>query len=148
MREEEPKKEVQEEKKTIKEEPEKLNTNMDELNTMKSTSSSQSKMYKLEDIESGKLFACISYLSILALIPYFSESTNPYLKFHAKQGINLLVFEIIIAAGSIFFSLGILTAVFTLAEFILFALSVVGFINALTGNARELPIVKQIAIIK
>ena len=35
----------------------------------------------------------IAYFSLLALIPYFCEKKNKFVVYHAKQGMNLLIFE-------------------------------------------------------
>ena len=37
----------------------------------------------------------LSYLGILALIPFMTEKDDEFVQFHAKQGLNLFIFEII-----------------------------------------------------
>lgn len=50
------------------------------------------KEYTKKDIENGKGMAVLSY--ILPFIPYFVEKNNKYVKYHATQGMNLLIVAI------------------------------------------------------
>jgi len=56
--------------------------------------------YSKEEIENGKLMALLSYIGILALIPYFAEKENKYVRFHAIQGLNLLIINLVVSAAS------------------------------------------------
>ena len=108
-----------------------------------------------KDIESGKIMAILSYLGILVLIPYFAEKNNKYVAYHAKQGLNLFIIEIIASfAFSIFgvifglllfFIVGILGAAISLASL---ALTIIGIVNVCNGKARELPVINKFKIIK
>ena len=108
-----------------------------------------------KDIESGKVMAILSYLGILVLIPYFAEKNNKYVAYHAKQGLNLFIIEIIASfAFSIFtaifglllfFVVGILGAALSLASL---ALTIIGIVNVCNGKARELPVINKFKIIK
>ncbi|MDR1196928.1 MAG: DUF4870 domain-containing protein [Candidatus Nomurabacteria bacterium] len=66
--------------------------------------------FEKKDVEAGKGMAILSYIGILALIPYFAEKKNKYVRFHAVQGINLLLIEV--ALGIIY---GIISAIVTAA---------------------------------
>ena len=46
-----------------------------------------------EDINNGKGLALICY--IIAIIPFFAEKDNDFVKYHAKQGMNLFVVDAI-----------------------------------------------------
>ena len=92
----------------------------------------------------------LSYLSVLALIPYFTEKNNPYVKFHAKQGMNIFIYEAILSALD-----GFLTPFTGLFGFVAYLglvafaiLSIIGLVFALTGEAKEVPFLSKIAIIK
>lgn len=52
----------------------------------------ESKSFNKKDAESGKAMAILSY--IIPPIPYFIEKENNYVRFHALQGMNLLVIAI------------------------------------------------------
>ena len=56
------------------------------------------------EVDSGKVMAILSYFGILVLIPYFSEKNNSFVVFHAKQGLNLFILEIIVAFATSFIS--------------------------------------------
>ena len=102
------------------------------------------------EVESGKVMAVLSYIGILVLIPYFSEKNNSFVVFHAKQGLNLLILEIIaiVAAsilGRILYMYYILTSVVEIAAFVL---SIIGIVYAVQGEKKEIPVVSQIKIVK
>lgn len=113
-----------------------------------------SELFEKKDIEAGKTMGILSYIGFLVLIPYFAEKNNKYVIYHAKQGLNLFVCEIICA-----FAIGIISSVLwrlwfitslidTLFGIAAFTLSVLGIINVCNGKAKELPIVNKIKIIK
>lgn len=52
----------------------------------------ESQSFNKKDAESGKAMAILSY--IIPPIPYFVEKNNKYVRFHAIQGMNLLVIAI------------------------------------------------------
>ena len=120
--------------------------------------------YSKEEIENGKLMALLSYIGILALIPYFAEKENKYVRFHAIQGLNLLIINLVVSAAS--FVVAIVATVLFIIPVIgwilgfllylviglvpvgLFVISILGIVYSLQGNAKELPIVNQIKFIK
>ena len=75
-----------------------------------------SKSFNKKDIDSGKGMAILSYIGILALIPFLAEKKNKFVIYHAKQGMNLFICEII---GSVAINLGIkISAVYIVIGFI------------------------------
>ncbi len=82
----------------------------------------------------------LSYLGILVLIPLFVSRKDAFVKFHAKQGLVLLIIEAIawILIGSFWGPLWIL---FRLIKLGVFILSIIGIINVLNKKEKELPIV-------
>ncbi|MHB1314144.1 MAG: zinc-ribbon domain-containing protein [Christensenellales bacterium] len=110
------------------------------------------------DIEQNKGMAILSYIGFLALVPYFAATNSPFARYHAVQGLNLMIFEI--AYGIVF---GILCAIFYAISFyaglvisyILLIgwaafgiLSIIGIINAANGKMKALPIIDKFQIIK
>lgn len=121
--------------------------------------------YAPEDIQATKGLAWLSYLGIFFLIPMLSNKDSGYTKFHVNQGIVLLIVEIVygvvaailnaIAGALIFVSVGlaaILAIVFNLIiaaiGVALFVFAIMGIVNAAQGNAKELPIIGKIRILK
>ena len=48
-------------------------------------------IYDKNDIKSNTLLAILSYLGLLAFIPYFAPNESKFVKYHATQGMNLLI---------------------------------------------------------
>jgi uncharacterized membrane protein len=89
-----------------------------------------------------KNIAAISY--IFFIIGYFTvEKDSPFVKFHMKQSLTLLVFTVAISIIGIIPLLGWLIAFFgSILSLILF---VIGIINALSGEEKELPLIGKYA---
>jgi len=92
-------------------------------------------------ITEGKIFAILSYLSILCIIPLILKKDNPFALQHGKQGLVLFVGEVAvfimhIVLGQWFLKLGI---------FVLGVLSFVGIIAVLKGQYVKLPVISEIA---
>lgn len=113
-----------------------------------------SKDYTEKEKSEGIFFGILSYLSVLCLIPYFLENKNNFVKFHAKQGLNLFLLEIIVGFSSsvlvvLLLFLGFaVVLVRNIIECIFFVVSIIGIIDVIQGKARELPIVNKIKIVK
>ena len=92
----------------------------------------------------------LSYLGILALIPYLVKDQTPFVRAHAVRGINLLLLEVIAWVAVGVFSWvpvlgGILSTVVGLASF---ALSLIGIINVANKDNKDLPFIGSIRLIK
>lgn len=117
------------------------------MNDVKDDSASFDK----KDIEAGKGMGILSYLGFLCLIPYFTEKENKFVIYHAKQGLNLFICEVIVAlaislVSTILWRIGSLLG--DILGIVAFAFSVLGIINVLNGKAKELPLINKIKIIK
>lgn len=109
--------------------------------------------FDLADIENNKIMAVFSYISILVLIPILAAKDSKYARFHANQGLVLLLASLVIG-----FVTGILSAVpfvgwiFALAsgliDLLILVLMIIGIFNAATGKAKELPLIGNITILK
>ena len=108
------------------------------------------------DTETDKAAAILAYLGFLALISYYAmKPQTEFGKFHAKQGLNLFILEVIVdVAGSMIIvilnSVGIkfIGSALSLIINLIWILSLVGLIYAAQGKMEELPIIKNIKIIK
>lgn len=111
-----------------------------------------SNSFSKEEIESGNLMGIISYLSFLALIPFFCENKNKYVMYHTKQGLNLFVVYIIGSLGISIFTFLMPTLITNLLTYafniFIIILSTIGIINVCNGKAKELPIINKLKIIK
>lgn len=92
------------------------------------------------DISDEKLMAALSYVGVLVLIPLFTRKRNPYVYFHAKQGLVIMIGEVVaLIAGQWIAVVG--SVVFVL----LLIASVVGLIQALQGRRFRIPGIAEIA---
>lgn len=116
-------------------------------------------VYPAEEIEQSKVVSALAYLGILFFLPLVVTPVTRYGKFHANQGLLLLLTSV---AGGIV--IAILRAIFVAISWRMFFLSsllyslfylgiavlaVLGIVNALNGKAKPLPLIGNlITIIK
>lgn len=98
-------------------------------------------MDKEKEILDGKVFAILSYLSILCIIPLVLKKENNFVLSHGKQGLvifvgEVAVFVVHIVLGQWFLSSG---------SFVFGAISLWGIIEVLRGRYVKLPIISDIA---
>lgn len=90
------------------------------------------------------MLAMLSYLSMLVVVPLISGQKDKFVRYHAKQGFVLLVFEFITVVVAVIIPfLGAFVA--TLAWFIWLILSLVGLWNVLRHKQAPLPIIGKYA---
>jgi uncharacterized membrane protein len=94
-----------------------------------------------QQVNEGKIFAMLAYLSLLCIIPLVLKKENPFVLKHGKQGLILFlgevaVFIVHIVLGQWVLKLGVVA---------FGVLSFLGIIAALRGREVELPIVSQMA---
>ena len=97
-----------------------------------------------EDAKANKLMAILAYLGILVLIPLFAAKESKFARFHTNQGLILLIISVVI------YFIGRISALSTLAWLLnaaVFILAVIGIINAVKGETKELPLVGKYRII-
>ncbi|MBF0453950.1 MAG: hypothetical protein HQL72_03915 [Magnetococcales bacterium] len=88
-----------------------------------------------------QIMAAMSYLGILALVPLIINRRDPYVAFHARQGVVLWIWEVLAV-----FSLALPVVgrvFFQTSSLICFILSVAGLISVLLGRAWKFPLVGQ-----
>ena len=93
------------------------------------------------DTQKNTLMAVLAYLGILVVIPFLMTKDDPFVKFHIKQGLVLLVLEAALwVLGSMSWSFMIFIPLVNLA---IFVLAIIGIVNAVQGKEKELPLVGQ-----
>lgn len=103
-----------------------------------------SAMYDTQDIQDNKVWAALSYVGILFILPLLiNNGQSRYAKYHANQGFILFLTGIVCGIASAILGLipvigGILSALLSLA---LLALMIIGIINAVNGKAKQLPLI-------
>ncbi len=89
--------------------------------------------------QKNTLMAVLSYLGPLVIVSFIVANKDPFVKFHIKQGLVLLVIEIATSVlWSFMWQLWMILQLINLATFIF---SILGIINAVQGNEKELPLV-------
>ena len=125
-----------------------------------------------KEVEAGKGMAVLAY--IIALIPYFAEKKNKYVRFHAVQGMNILIIAVgysIIASIISSIITGALTGgclnywyastgtcnpglagtisfILWIPSMLIGIINIMGLVYAATGKAKEVPILGKVRIIK
>ena len=94
-----------------------------------------------QQILEGKVFAILSYLSILCIIPLALKKDNPFVLKHGKQGLILFLGEVAVFILHIILGQWILR----LGMFVFGVLSFIGLIAVLQGRDVELPVVSNLA---
>ena len=86
----------------------------------------------------------LAYLGILIIIPFLMAKDDPFVKFHIKQGLLLVIGEIAIAllTGMLFYSLWQLVQ---LAHLALIVFSIIGIVNVVNHQQKELPLIGSLA---
>ncbi len=101
------------------------------------------------DEEEHKIHAVVAYLGILVLIPIFAAPGSEFAKFHANQGLVLFLTSIISTVVFGFLpNWFIFKGLHSLISIGVFALMIVGIINAVNGERKELPVIGSIKILK
>lgn len=98
------------------------------------------------DLEQVKIMAALAYFGILFFLPLVTHPNSSFGKFHANQGLLLLLFNIIASTVLTITIVGVILLpflyIFTLV------LLVMGFINALNLKKKRLPVIGGFDIIK
>lgn len=116
-------------------------------------------VFNSEDVQNNKVMGILAYFVILFLIPLLAAKDSQYARFHTNQGIVLFIFDIVMWIISLvvnfvitFASLGILSFVGTIISNLLgllcLALTIVGIVNACSGEPKKLPIIGGITLYK
>ncbi|HVT81547.1 MAG TPA: zinc ribbon domain-containing protein [Phycisphaerae bacterium] len=113
------------------------------------------------DVEKNKVFALLSYIGILWLVPLLAAKDSPFAKYHANQGILLSIVAIGggIALGIVFFIIahipilnicgGCVGCVVQLGFFVaVLAFAIIGILNAVNGKMKPLPLFPAVTLVK
>ena len=95
---------------------------------------------RTDDVLEGKMYALLSYLSILCIIPLILKKSNPFVLSHGKQGLVLFVAEVGVFMLSI-----VIPWAYPVLMFVLMVFSFWGIIAVLRGQTLRLPAVASIA---
>ncbi|HZJ82808.1 MAG TPA: hypothetical protein VFD57_03260 [Clostridia bacterium] len=119
---------------------------MSDLNTApNNTGNHEIPIFDQEDIEKNKTMAGLAYL--IFFLPLISCPDSKFAKFHANQGLLLLLFGI---GGSVV--LGMIPIIgWLLLPFypiVILVFGIIGLMNGFGGKAKGLPLIGKISILK
>ena len=119
---------------------------MEETTNNQNQNSEQQKMHNdpVKDFTAGgtnnnTIMGILSYLGPLVLIPYLTNKTDEFVKFHTKQGLVLFGIEIVVwLLGSMMYGMMMIGSILNLITLIL---TIIGIVNVVQGHKKELPVV-------
>ena len=94
-----------------------------------------------KEILEGKIFAVLSYLSILCIIPLVLKKDNNFVLSHGRQGLVIFVGEVTVFVAHVVLGQWILS----LGSFIFGVISLWGIVEVLRGHYVKLPFISDIA---
>lgn len=98
------------------------------------------------DIEKNKGMAVLGYIGILCLIPLLAAKESKFAQFHAKQGLALFLFEIVV--GILYAIPGVNVVMFFIGWILyvlILILAIMGIVNALQGKYWKMPVLGGLA---
>jgi len=121
-----------------------------------------------KDAQDNKVMGILSYLGFLVLIPYFTKKDSPFAMFHAKQGMTLFILDVAVIILNALLGLIKITStdyywgvpvevkrtpwfislITTLLGIGIGVLAIIGIINAIKGQKKELPLIGKLNFIK
>lgn len=96
------------------------------------------------DINSNKVMSVFAYLGIFVLIPLIAAKESKFARFHANQGLILLLCWIV---SFVIGKIPGLAFVAWILNIILLVLAIIGIINVVKGETKQLPIIGKYKII-
>lgn len=104
-----------------------------------------------QDIQNNRVMAVLAYIGWLILIPLFARRNSPFVRFHCNQGLVLAIawLAIVILRSIIVNTLDLqIGFIFSLLSLAVVVFSIIGIVNAIQGQAKELPLIGSIRILK
>jgi len=105
--------------------------------------SSSAKATEDKATKQTNIMALISYIGPLCLIPLLMQEKDEFVRFHMRQGVVLFISEV--AASIILGIIPILWAIGWMINIIWLVLSIVGIMNVLKNEKKQLPIIGKYA---
>ena len=103
-----------------------------------------------DDAEKNKVNAILAYLGILVLVPILTAKESPFAKFHANQGLSLVILDVAVwfVQMVLIFSMPLLFMVFWLVWLGVLVLHIIGIVNAANGEMKPLPLIGGLKLLK
>ncbi len=89
------------------------------------------------------IMGILAYLGILIIIPFIVSPKDPFVKFHLKQGLLLVIIEAIL--WILFPMFGSFYMIRRILDLAVLVLVIMGIINVVQGKEKELPLIGHLA---
>ncbi|MFA6637070.1 MAG: DUF4870 domain-containing protein [Candidatus Omnitrophota bacterium] len=90
-------------------------------------------------VTKDNISAILAYLWVLCLIPVLMKKDDPFVKFHARQGLMLFIIEVALGIIGIVPFLGVIIS--QIGGLVCLVVSVLAIIQVLKGNQWKIPYV-------
>ena len=97
----------------------------------------------MENQNNNKLMAILAYIGPLVIVSYLVAKDDPFVKFHIKQGLVLLVIHVIVWV--LMMNMYGFWSIIRLVNLATLILAIIGIINVTKNEEKELPIVGSLA---
>ncbi|MCA9364745.1 MAG: hypothetical protein KC736_02530 [Candidatus Moranbacteria bacterium] len=104
-----------------------------------SDGASSAPAFDSKDVEENKVIAALSYLGLLVLVPLLAKRDSPFVQFHARQGLVLLI----VFMGSMFVVW--VPVIGQLLWLALVVVNVIALVKTLMGQSWKLPFIGDLA---
>lgn len=104
-----------------------------------------------QDISDNKVFAMLPYLLsfIGVIIALLAAQASPYTMFHVRQGLKLLVTEVLLGLCAAILAITIIVPIAAaVCMMILAVIEIICFFRVCSGQAKEPPIIKNLPFLK
>ena len=91
--------------------------------------------------EQKKVMGVLAYLGVLIVIPLLMAKDDPFVKFHIRQGLVLVIIEFALWALGMTMLGWQAMPLLQLVNLGVLILAIIGIINVIQGNQKELPLV-------
>ncbi len=94
-------------------------------------------------MQHNTLMGVLSYISVLVIIPFLTAKEDPFVAFHIRQGLVLLIIEI--GVWVVMHFVWFLWPLWQVVNLGTLVLAIIGIINVVHGKQKELPLVGHLA---
>ena len=95
----------------------------------------------LDKKDNKTVMGILAYLGTLVIVSYLVAKDDPFIKFHIKQGLVLVVIEVIVwVIASMMWPFFMFVNIINLAVLVL---AIIGIVNVVERREKELPVVGQ-----
>lgn len=117
----------------------------------------RTKVNEKNDGKDEKVMAAMAYIGFLVFVPFLMEKKTQFVRFHLGQGITLFATEIVYSVVyrllaalilTVSWQLFIIVRMLGYVAFVFPVFMVIGIINAVNGQEKELPVIGKIRLIR